>query len=72
MATVNLDLKELALKLIQSVLYITGSIFIVYNITAFTIDKHGSYYFRDPNQTWLAVGVGLYAVGLVIRNWKKL
>jgi hypothetical protein len=68
----NVNLKEIGLKVVQSVSYIMGSALIAYNITAFTIDKHGSYYFRNLNQKWLAIGVGIFALGLIIKNWKKL
>jgi hypothetical protein len=54
-----------------SVLYVVGSAFAAYNITAFKTDKFGLY-FKDDNQLWLAVGVALIAIGWAIRHWKKL
>jgi len=54
-----------------SVLYVSGSALAAYNITAFKSDKFGLYY-HDDNQLWFAIGVALFAVGWIVRNWKKL
>jgi len=68
----QIDIKQLGLKIGQAVAYILGSALFFYNITAFKVEKHGSYYFLDKNQYWLAVGVALIVLGLIIRHWKKL
>lgn len=66
------DIKQQGLKIVQAVAYILGSALFCYNITAFKVEKHGSYYFLDKNQYWLAIGVALIALGLIVRHWKKL
>lgn len=53
-----------------SALYALGTAFAAYNITAFKSDKFGLY-FKDDNQLWFAIGIGLITVGWAIRNWKK-
>jgi len=58
-------------KGVVSILYAVGSALTAYNITAFKSDKYGVY-FVDDNQLWLAIGVGMLAVGWLTRNWKKL
>ncbi len=58
-------------KALQAVAYIVGAALISYNVFAVKVDKFG-YYYRDDNQLWLAIGIGIFAVGLVIKNWKKL
>lgn len=68
----QIDTKKLVIKLTQAVSLTLGSAFIAYNITAFKVEKHGSYYFLDPNQTWLAIGVGLIFLGWIVKNWNKL
>ncbi len=68
----QIEMKQLVTKIVQAVLYVLGSGIIAYNITAFKISKHGSYYFMDKNQLWLAIGVALVSAGLIVRNWKKL
>ena len=52
------------------ILYVFGTVLTAYHITAFKGDKYGLY-FRDDDQLWLAIGVGLIAAGWAIRNWKK-
>ena len=68
----KIDIKQHGLKIVQAVAYILGSALFSYNITAFKVEKHGSYYFLDKNQYWLAIGVALIALGLIVRYWKKL
>jgi hypothetical protein len=68
---VQIDAKQVVPKLLQAVAYIVGAALITYNVFAVKVDKFG-YYFKDQNQLWLAIGVAVFAVGLVIRNWKKL
>lgn len=62
---------ETILKYIQAVTYVVGSALITYNFVAVKVDKHG-YFWVDKNQLWLAIGVGAVAVGMIIKNWKKL
>jgi hypothetical protein len=62
----------MGLKIAQAVLFILGSSLIAYNIVAFKVEKHGSYYFLDNNQLWLAIGVALFALAMVIRRWDRL
>ena len=62
---------QIILKWIQAVAYVVGAGLMTFNLSAVKVDKFG-YYFTDKNQLWLAIGVGLYGVGLVIKNWKKL
>ena len=62
---------QVILKWIQAVVYVAGAGLITYNLSAVKVDKYG-YYFTDTNQLWLAIGVGLFGIGLVIKNWKKL
>lgn len=59
------------LKYVQAVAYVLGSTLITYNLFAVKVDKSG-YFWVEKNELWLAIGVGIFAVGLVIRNWKKL
>ena len=59
------------LKYIQAVAYVVGSALITYNLFAVKVDKSG-YFWVESNELWLAIGVGIFAAGLVIRNWKKL
>lgn len=54
-----------------SVLYVLGIALTAYHLTAFTNDKFGLY-FKDDNQLWLAIGLGLITLGWAIRNWKKI
>jgi len=68
----KIDIKQMGLKIVQAVAYILGSALFSYNITAFKVEKHGSYYFLDKNQYWLAIGVALIVLGLLVRHWKKL
>ncbi len=68
----KIDIKQMELKIVQAVAYILGSALFSYNLTAFKVEKHGSYYFLDKNQYWLAIGVALIVLGLIIRYWKKL
>jgi hypothetical protein len=59
------------LKYTQAVAYVVGSALIAHNLFAVKVDKHG-YFWMDSNELWLAIGVGVFAIGHVIRNWKKL
>ncbi len=68
----QINIKQLLLNTAQAGAYVGGAALIAYNITAFKVEKHGSYYFLDKNQLWLAIGVALFSLGLIIRNWKKL
>lgn len=59
------------LKSVQAVAYTVGASLIIYNLSAIKVDKFG-YFFKDSNQLWLAIGVGIVTVGLTIKNWNKL
>ena len=61
---------QIALKSVQSVLFVACSPLIAYNLFAVKVDKFG-YFYNDTNQTWLAVGVGLFVAALMVRNWNK-
>lgn len=65
----NLQTQKI-LKWAQAVAYVLGSILVVYNLSAVRVAKVG-YYFVDKNKLWLSIGVGLYAVGIVIKNWNR-
>jgi len=58
-------------KYVQAVAYVVGSGLITYNLFSVKVDKSG-YFWADSNELWLAIGVAVFAVGLVIKNWKKL
>lgn len=66
------DMRKMGLKIAQAVSFILGSSLIAYNIFAFKVEKHGSYYFLDKNQLWLAIGVAVFALAMVIRRWDRL
>ena len=68
----NIDVKQMATKGIQAVSYILGIALLTYNLTAFKLAKGGSIYYLDKNQTWMAVGAGLIALGVCIKNWKRM
>jgi hypothetical protein len=59
------------LKYVQAVAYVVSSTLITYNLFSVKVDKSG-YFWVSKNELWLAIGVGILAIGLVIRNWKKL
>ena len=61
---------DLIKRVVVSILYILGTPLAAYHLTAFKNDKVGMY-FKDGNQLWLAIGIGMVVVGWVIRNWKK-
>ena len=63
--------KQDILKYAQAVAYVVGSALIAYNLFSVKVDKSG-YFWVEKNELWLAIGVGIFAVGLVIKNWKKL
>lgn len=62
---------ELIKRMVISILFVSGTMLFLYNVTAFRVDKFGLYY-KDGNQLWLAIGATLLVVGWLIRNWKKL
>jgi hypothetical protein len=64
-------MNQIILKYVQAVAYVVGSTLIASNLFAVKVDKHG-YFWMDKNELWLAIGVGVVALGLVIKNWKKL
>ena len=68
----NIDVTQMATKGIQAVSYILGTALLTYNLTAFKLAKGGSKYYLDTNQTWMAVGAGLIALGICIKNWKRM
>ena len=68
----NIDIKQMATKGVQALSYILGTALLTYNLTAFKLSKGGSIYFLDKNQTWMAIGVGLIALGVCIKNWKRM
>ena len=72
MAKTNIDIKKMATKSIQAVSYVLGTVLLTFNISAFKLSKAGSIYFLDKNQTWMAIGAGLIAIGICIKNWHKL
>lgn len=59
------------LKSVQAVTYVVGLALVIYNLSAVKVDKFG-YFFNDTNQLWLAIGVSIVTVGLIIKNWNKL
>lgn len=61
---------QIILKALYSVLFVLGTSLITYNLFAVKVDKFG-YYFKDTNQVWLAVGVGVFVAGLMVKNWNK-
>lgn len=63
--------KSLILKISQAVTLVAGVAFTSFNLFSFTVVKSG-YYFKDPNQYWLAFGVSLLAINYLIKNWKSL
>jgi uncharacterized membrane protein (Fun14 family) len=65
------ELLEWLRKSVQVVLIVVGTVFAVYNLSAFKVDQYGLYYV-DANQLWLAFGAGLLALNWIIRNWKTL
>lgn len=62
---------KLIMNIARAVCNIAGAALVAFNTMAFTVEKHGSYYFKDSNQTWFAVGVGLLVAGYTIKNWGK-
>lgn len=67
----NAQIQELALKLVQVLMFLTGVALTAYNLFSFKVVKNG-YYYIDTNQTWLAVGVTAIAISYVVKNWKNL
>lgn len=65
------EIQTLALKITQTITFLAGVLFTTYNLFSFKVVKNG-YYFKDENQTWLAVGVCLLAAAYVIKNWNKI
>ena len=68
----QVQMVDLIKRIGVSVLYVVGMGLAAYHIIAFRVAKNGGLYFKDENQLWFAIGVGLITVGWVIRNWKKL
>lgn len=68
----NIDVKKLATKGAQAVCYTVGTYLLAFNLFAFKLSKGGSIYYFDKNQTWLATGAALIAIGICIKNWQKL
>lgn len=61
---------QTVLKWVQAAAYIAGPALIAYNLSAVRVAKAG-YYFVDKNQLWLAIGVALYTLSIVLRNWRR-
>ena len=59
------------LRIITATLFTTGSALTTYNLFAFRVDKYG-FYFKDADQFWLAIGVGMLLFGWIIKNWKSI
>jgi len=57
-------------RIIVATLVTLGSTIAAYHLFAFKGDKYGIYY-RDPDQYWLAFGVGMVVLGWFIKNWKS-
>ena len=68
---INSDIQTLAIKLAQTITFLTGVFLITYNLFSFKVAKNG-YYFNDDNQMWLAYGVLSLAITYVIKNWNKI
>lgn len=69
----NMDMNKLVVKGGQAVCYILGSALLTYNLTAFKLTKKvGALYYLDANQTWMAIGAALIALGLSIKNWNRM
>ena len=58
-------------KLIVTALFIIGGSLTSYYLVAFKVDKYGLYY-RDDDQLWLSIGIGILILGWFVRNWKKI
>lgn len=58
-------------RIIVTALYTAGSYITAYHVFAFKGDKFGIYY-RDGDQNWLAIGVGMLVLGWFIKNWKSV
>lgn len=58
-------------KLMVTALFIIGGSISSYYLFAFKVDKYGLYY-RDADQLWLSVGIGVLVLGWFIKNWKNI
>jgi len=58
-------------RLIVTILYIIGGSISSYYLVAFKVDKYGLYY-KDADQLWLAIGIGILILGWFVKNWKKI
>ena len=58
-------------RLIVTILYIIGGSISSYYLVAFKVDKYGLYY-KDADQFWLAIGIGILILGWFVKNWKKI
>jgi hypothetical protein len=58
-------------RLIVMFLYIIGGSISSYYLFAFKVDKYGLYY-KDGDQLWLAIGIGILILGWFVKNWKKI
>ena len=67
----QVQIVDLIKRISVSVLYIIGMAIAAYHLTAFKSDRFGLY-FKDGDQLWFAIGVGMVVIGWVIRNWKRL
>ena len=68
----NIDIKKQATKGVQAASYVVGTALLTFNLSAFKLAKGGSIYYLDKNQTWMAVGAALIALGVCIKNWQRL
>ncbi|MDH3975938.1 MAG: hypothetical protein OEV42_16815 [Deltaproteobacteria bacterium] len=68
----NIDVVKVTTRGLQAVSYILGTALLTFNLTAFKLSKGGSIYYLDKNQTWLAAGAALIALGVCIKNWQRL
>ncbi|MCK4824565.1 hypothetical protein KA005_52925 [bacterium] len=68
----NIDINKLAPKGVQAASYVVGTALLTFNLSAFKLAKGGSIYYLDANQTWMAVGAALIALGVCIKNWNRL
>ena len=66
----QVQLVDLIKRVAVSILYVIGASLAAYHLTAFKTDKFGLY-FKDGDQLWFAIGVGMIVIGWTIRNWKK-
>jgi|GEM_PF-1601252 len=71
MAQSSEQIIETIKRVAVSILYGSGTMLTVFNLSSFKGDKFGLY-FKDGNQFWLSLGATLIVAGWLTRNWKKL